>query len=109
MGASTKLFPIVATGNWGCGAFGGCATLKALLQWASASHCGRRLKYFPFDETFGPDLEILVGSAIENKATVGDLLSSLCEFRAKAKSHHVLPLNDISGKLQARLKKKTKG
>ena len=29
--------PVVATGNWGCGAFCGHAPLKALLQWAAAS------------------------------------------------------------------------
>ena len=29
--------PVVATGNWGCGAFNGNPHLKALLQWAAAS------------------------------------------------------------------------
>lgn len=27
----------VATGNWGCGAFGGDPELKAMIQWLSAS------------------------------------------------------------------------
>eukprot|EP00617_Octactis_speculum_P006953 CAMPEP_0185795330 /NCGR_PEP_ID=MMETSP1174-20130828/160493_1 /TAXON_ID=35687 /ORGANISM="Dictyocha speculum, Strain CCMP1381" /LENGTH=462 /DNA_ID=CAMNT_0028490621 /DNA_START=963 /DNA_END=2348 /DNA_ORIENTATION=+ len=29
--------PVIATGNWGCGVFGGDAQLKALIQWAAAS------------------------------------------------------------------------
>lgn len=27
----------VATGNWGCGAFGGDPELKAIIQWLAAS------------------------------------------------------------------------
>ncbi len=38
----------VATGNWGCGAFGGDKELKALLQWMAASRVGRAVKYFTF-------------------------------------------------------------
>merc|ERR1712224_607332 len=45
-----KGFPILATGNWGCGVFGGHADLKALLQWMAASEGGIKMRYFPFDE-----------------------------------------------------------
>ena len=39
----------IATGNWGCGVFGGDAEFKILLQWMSASMAGRTMDYYPFD------------------------------------------------------------
>lgn len=36
----------VATGNWGCGAFGGDKEMKTLLQWIAASKAGRHVRYF---------------------------------------------------------------
>ena len=39
----------VATGNWGCGVFGGNAELKLLIQWVSASRANKNVRYFPFD------------------------------------------------------------
>merc|ERR1712196_443799 len=74
---SLEQFPLVATGNWGCGAFGGCAQLKALLQWASASQCQRRLRYFPFDEDFGPELLTLTKRLRTIGTSVGQLLRVL--------------------------------
>jgi len=41
----------VATGNWGCGAFGGDPRLKCLIQLMAASECKRDIVYF----TFGDD------------------------------------------------------
>lgn len=41
----------VASGNWGCGAFGGDVQLKAGLQWMAATQAGRpRLLYCSFGE-----------------------------------------------------------
>ena len=41
----------VATGNWGCGAFGGDPRLKMLVQWVSASVAGVScLQYFTFGD-----------------------------------------------------------
>jgi len=39
-----------ATGNWGCGVFGGDPQLKALIQWLAASAAGRELVYHPFGD-----------------------------------------------------------
>lgn len=39
--------PRVATGNWGCGAFGGDVQLKSLLQWAAASAAGLNTERAP--------------------------------------------------------------
>ena len=38
--------PAVATGNWGCGAFGGDPRLKLLIQLMAGSQAGRDLAYF---------------------------------------------------------------
>lgn len=40
-----------ATGNWGCGAFGGSSAVKVFLQWIAASLAGlEALEYFPWDD-----------------------------------------------------------
>ena len=40
----------VATGNWGCGAFGGDPHLKFLIQLLAASQCNRDMVYFTFGD-----------------------------------------------------------
>ena len=41
----------IATGNWGCGVFGGDPQLKAMIQWAAVSAAGRpKMMYFPFND-----------------------------------------------------------
>jgi len=42
--------PAFATGNWGCGVFGGDPQIKALIQWLAASVAGRDLAYFPYGD-----------------------------------------------------------
>merc|ERR1719454_50663 len=79
--ASLANFPSIATGNWGCGAFKGDACLKALLQWAAASQCGRQLRYFPFEQKWGPDLMALTEELTRKGATVGDLIAALWLIR----------------------------
>lgn len=37
-----------ATGNWGCGVFGGDPQLKSLIQWLAASAVGRELHYYSY-------------------------------------------------------------
>ena len=68
----------VATGNWGCGMFGGNKHLKMLLQWMAASRVGRPVQYHTFRE---PDLikELMEmsGNLIEKKVTVGQLYNIL--------------------------------
>ena len=40
-----------ATGNWGCGAFGGSAAVKVFIQWIAASLAGLdTLEYFPWED-----------------------------------------------------------
>jgi poly(ADP-ribose) glycohydrolase len=40
----------VATGNWGCGAFGGDPVEKAILQWVAASQCNLEIRYCHFND-----------------------------------------------------------
>eukprot|EP01006_Ploeotia_vitrea_P048399 TRINITY_DN67231_c15_g1_i3.p1 TRINITY_DN67231_c15_g1~~TRINITY_DN67231_c15_g1_i3.p1 ORF type:complete len:670 (+),score=79.62 TRINITY_DN67231_c15_g1_i3:32-2041(+) len=41
----------IATGNWGCGMFGGCAQLKCIIQWLAASQCHRNIHYYVYNQT----------------------------------------------------------
>jgi len=73
-----KAFPTVATGNWGCGVYGGHTDLKALLQWMAASEAGVSMRYFPFNEkNLGNRLKKLSQIFDLNKITVGSLWSVL--------------------------------
>lgn len=50
----------VATGNWGCGVFGGNLALKCLLQWMAASQAGRPfVLYFSFQNPDALRLQVL--------------------------------------------------
>ena len=41
-----------ATGNWGCGAFGGAPAVKLFVQWVAASLAGLQgLEYHPWDDS----------------------------------------------------------
>uniref|UniRef100_A0A674EPH4 poly(ADP-ribose) glycohydrolase n=1 Tax=Salmo trutta TaxID=8032 RepID=A0A674EPH4_SALTR len=50
-GESSQDLSAVATGNWGCGVFGGDARFKALLQILAASEAGRDVAYFTFGDS----------------------------------------------------------
>lgn len=90
---SLQRFHRVATGNWGCGAFRGCAQLKAIMQWASASQCRRSLRYYPFDESFGEELKEMSHNIAACGATVGDLVRVIGEMRG---SHSLDPARMFS-------------
>eukprot|EP01103_Thecamoeba_quadrilineata_P002904 TRINITY_DN12752_c0_g1_i1.p1 TRINITY_DN12752_c0_g1~~TRINITY_DN12752_c0_g1_i1.p1 ORF type:complete len:464 (-),score=68.56 TRINITY_DN12752_c0_g1_i1:136-1527(-) len=61
----------IATGNWGCGAFGGNLQLKSLIQWLAASKANRPLSYYTFGQI---DMDGKLFS--ENLKTLKDLLSN---------------------------------
>ena len=44
------MLPAVATGNWGCGVFGGDPELKAMIQLLAASAANRNVMYFAFGD-----------------------------------------------------------
>lgn len=70
-------WPVIATGNWGCGAFEGCPELKAVLQWLAASEGRRSLLYFPFELKIGPELVQLSHDFCQAGVTVGELYTAL--------------------------------
>jgi hypothetical protein len=77
--------PTVATGNWGSGAFGGAAAVKALLQWMAASEADVDLEYFPWnDPVLVSELPSLVQCARCTGATVGMLMRALLSTASAA-------------------------
>lgn len=80
----------IATGNWGCGAFGGDPQLKSILQWIAASEAGcKELLYCTMDH---PDLGELkhVTEKLGKLETVGKLVSVLeSHSRALRRGHRL--------------------
>lgn len=68
-----------ATGNWGCGVFGGDARLKALLQWIAASRAGRPVLYYPFGDPRASGLAETAAKLLAANVTVGQLTRSLLD------------------------------
>ena len=70
----------IATGNWGCGVFGGDIELKCIIQWIAASLAGRKIKYFGFGDKGCLNIESFVEIMRRNKVTVGMLWKCLCQY-----------------------------
>ncbi|CDY19116.1 BnaA04g18560D [Brassica napus] len=74
----------VATGNWGCGVFGGDPEVKIMLQWLAISQSGRPfMSYY----TFGLQALQNVNQVVERiglqEMNVGELWSKLVEYSAE--------------------------
>ncbi|KAI6657703.1 Poly(ADP-ribose) glycohydrolase-like [Oopsacas minuta] len=87
----------VATGNWGCGAFGGDKSLKSVIQLMSAAVTRRDILYFTFgDDKLGDRLIELHQQLLENRTTVAQLWTCLCNYnqllKNKAINERVTPL-----------------
>ena len=68
----------VATGNWGCGAFGGDVELKSLIQWLAICRAGKVMHYFPWDNDVVWSRFPSLSSALVHRAvTVGELAGFL--------------------------------
>ena len=75
-GSSSHNSP-VATGNWGCGAFGGHIQLKSMLQWCAAALCGREVLYYTFKDPNAEGLEEISELLMQQAVTVGKLSNLL--------------------------------
>lgn len=76
----------VATGNWGCGAFGGDVELKLLQQWIAASAVGRSLEYCTFGNEELQTSFTAVQKALEtSNCTVADLYVALLMYDGSRK------------------------
>jgi len=82
----------IATGNWGCGAFGGDVYLKSLLQLMAAAVAERDVVYFTFrDETLADELREMHAYLRKCKISVGKLWMYLVKYSnaLKSKNEHV--------------------
>ncbi|XP_020243800.1 poly(ADP-ribose) glycohydrolase 1-like isoform X1 [Asparagus officinalis] len=75
----------IATGNWGCGAFGGDLELKTIIQWLAASQALRPfIHYYTFGDAALQRLEQQVSQWILlHRWTVGDLWNILVEYSSQ--------------------------
>ncbi|XP_031733657.1 poly(ADP-ribose) glycohydrolase [Anarrhichthys ocellatus] len=79
--ADSKPLSAVATGNWGCGAFGGDTRLKALIQLMAAAEAGRDVAYFTFgDAQLMRDVHEIHTFLTERQVTVGRLYYLLNQY-----------------------------
>ena len=51
--------------------------LKAVLQWLAASENSISLRYFPFDEDFGPRLALFTDALVTKKISTGQLFRAI--------------------------------
>ncbi|XP_019553404.3 poly(ADP-ribose) glycohydrolase-like [Aedes albopictus] len=74
--------PGVATGNWGCGAFGGDAHLKAMLQLMVCCVLSRPLVYYTFgDSELRDQFYAMYTFLVDNKVKVCEIWRILKDFR----------------------------
>ncbi|XP_003964099.2 poly(ADP-ribose) glycohydrolase [Takifugu rubripes] len=77
----SKHLSAVATGNWGCGAFGGDTRLKALIQLMAAAEAGRDVAYFTFgDAQLMRDVHTIHSFLTDKRVTVGMLFTLLNQY-----------------------------
>ncbi|XP_070707586.1 poly(ADP-ribose) glycohydrolase-like [Pempheris klunzingeri] len=77
----SKNLAAVATGNWGCGVFGGDTRLKALLQMLAAAEAGRDVAYFTFgDSQLMTDVHNMHSFLIQRKFSVGQVYDLLQQY-----------------------------
>ncbi|XP_020105070.1 poly(ADP-ribose) glycohydrolase 1-like isoform X2 [Ananas comosus] len=71
----------IATGNWGCGAFGGDPEMKSMIQWLAASQALRPfIHYYTFGEASLERLQQVTEWISGHGWTVCDLWSMLVEY-----------------------------
>uniref|UniRef100_A0A1J3DRV9 poly(ADP-ribose) glycohydrolase n=1 Tax=Noccaea caerulescens TaxID=107243 RepID=A0A1J3DRV9_NOCCA len=74
----------VATGNWGCGVFGGDPELKAVIQWLAASQARRPfISYYTFGVQALENLDQVTKWILSHEWTVGDLWNMVLEYSAQ--------------------------
>lgn len=81
----------IATGNWGCGVFGGHLPLKACLQWLAAGWHGRELHYHPFGDPRLGDLQGFVAAARAESWTVGRLWRAMDQVARQVEASRARP------------------
>eukprot|EP00005_Dracoamoeba_jomungandri_P002411 CAMPEP_0174250514 /NCGR_PEP_ID=MMETSP0439-20130205/663_1 /TAXON_ID=0 /ORGANISM="Stereomyxa ramosa, Strain Chinc5" /LENGTH=517 /DNA_ID=CAMNT_0015330605 /DNA_START=591 /DNA_END=2144 /DNA_ORIENTATION=- len=91
----------IATGNWGCGAFGGYHDLKCIIQLLGCSQAGKELRYYTFQERGLKDSFMEILELFEEKSvTIGQVFEAVLQVS-----------NDLFEKIRKRhaTKEKKKG
>jgi hypothetical protein len=96
---STTGMRIFATGNWGCGVFGGDVKFKFLLQWIACSHIGRGIHYFPFSDPRIAHLDMFITelTSVEDGGVgvdVGSLYAWVQEYATTLRQQHSLMFHE---------------
>ncbi|CAN1827409.1 Poly(ADP-ribose) glycohydrolase 1 [Linum perenne] len=74
----------IATGNWGCGAFGGDPELKAMIQWLAASQASRpSIFYYTFGIEALQNLDKVVEWIVSHEWVVGELWDMVVEYSSQ--------------------------
>ncbi|KAG7492729.1 hypothetical protein MATL_G00017930 [Megalops atlanticus] len=80
-GVKSENLSAVATGNWGCGVFGGDTRLKALLQMLAAAEAGRDVAYFTFgDSDLMRDVHEMHSFLTQRRISVGQVYGLLEQY-----------------------------
>uniref|UniRef100_A0A3Q1BDS0 poly(ADP-ribose) glycohydrolase n=1 Tax=Amphiprion ocellaris TaxID=80972 RepID=A0A3Q1BDS0_AMPOC len=80
-GEQSENLAAVATGNWGCGVFGGDTRLKALLQMLAAAEAGRDVAYFTFgDSQLMTDVHNMHSFLTQRNISVGKVYDLLGQY-----------------------------
>ncbi|XP_041117049.1 poly(ADP-ribose) glycohydrolase isoform X2 [Polyodon spathula] len=94
-GVESRNLSAVATGNWGCGAFGGDTRLKALLQMMAAAEAGRDVAYFTFgDRELMRDVHEMHTFLTQRHVTVGDIYRLLEQYYSNVCRNCLAPRPD---------------
>ncbi|XP_063089849.1 poly(ADP-ribose) glycohydrolase isoform X5 [Cavia porcellus] len=95
-GVPSESLSAVATGNWGCGAFGGDARLKALIQILAAAAAERDVAYFTFgDSELMRDIYSMHTFLTERKLTVGEVYKLLLRYYNEECRNCPTPVPDV--------------
>ncbi|KAG9341027.1 hypothetical protein JZ751_019781 [Albula glossodonta] len=87
----------VATGNWGCGAFGGDTRLKALLQMLAAAEAHRDVAYFTFgDRELMRDVRDMHTFLTDRNTSVGTIFGLLQQYYQSVCKNCHAPRPDVS-------------
>ncbi|XP_047986946.1 poly(ADP-ribose) glycohydrolase-like [Leguminivora glycinivorella] len=74
-------YPGIATGNWGCGAYGGFPQLKTLIQLMACAEARRPMAYYTFNDAGIRDEFVSIYDLLkEHKVTVAQLYQLIAQF-----------------------------
>ncbi|XP_017288696.1 poly(ADP-ribose) glycohydrolase isoform X2 [Kryptolebias marmoratus] len=87
----------VATGNWGCGVFGGDTRLKALIQMLAAAEAGRDVAYFTFgDSKLMTDVHNMHAFLTQRNVSVGEVYDLLGQYYSSVCRSSLTQRPDVS-------------